>query len=457
VEPQNIRFGGGASDTILHPLVALALLVAVIYILVAPRKYVIVSTILMTFLVPFGQVVVLGGIHFTVYRIVIIFALVRSLMKRDLSPEEPRIAGGLNTVDHIFIFMAIASFVTFSLQWMDSQALVKELGTLLDVLGGYLVVRSFIRDREDVERSIKMLGYVAIILAVCMINEQLTHENIFGRLGGVDTMVAMREGKARSTAVFEVYLTAGVFGATLLPLFIWLWSESKHKVLAGCSILGATAMTITSNSSTPLLAYVAGIAGLCFWPFRQRMRVFRLGLVISLVVLHLIMKAPVWALVSRVDLTGSSSGYHRYMLLDGCIRHFSDWWLIGFKNYNDWGWDMWDLSNQYVAYALTGGLITLVAFILVISRSFGRLGNARKIADTEGRSEWYVWCFGAALVAHVVAYFGIGYFDQMQFAWYILLGLIAVVTGEYLQQAAVDPEKSLMSAHSHEIGMSWNI
>src|ERR1035438_2272523 len=89
------------------------------------------------------------------------------------------------------------------------------------------------------------------------------------------------------------------------------------------------------------------------------MRLLRWGILLALVGLHLVMKAPVWALISRIDLTGSSSGWHRYMLVDHCIRHFSDWWLLGFKSYNDWGWDMWDLSNQYVAYALTGGVLTL--------------------------------------------------------------------------------------------------
>jgi hypothetical protein len=39
--------------------------------------------------------------------------------------------------------------------------------------------------------------------------------------------------------------------------------------------------------------------------------------------------------------------------------------------------------------------------------------------------EWFVWCLGAALFAHVVAYFGIDYFDEMQFVWYALLAIIA--------------------------------
>jgi hypothetical protein len=130
-------------------------------------------------------------------------------------------------------------------------------------------------------------------------------------------------------------------------------------------------------------------------------------------------------------------------LVDGCIRHFSDWWLIGVKDYDTWGWDMWDLCNQYVAYAFTGGLATLIFFILIISRSFGKIGVARRAAAGLKPQEWMLWCLGAALLAHVVGYFGIGYFDQMQFSWYALLAMISaatVVVPPIRQEARTDLE-----------------
>ena len=102
-------------------------------------------------------------------------------------------------------------------------------------------------------------------------------------------------------------LFTGAFGATLVPLLVCLWSDGESRFVACLGMAGATAMTLTSNSSTPVLAYVAGIIGLCFWPFRRQMRIFRWGLALTLIGLDLVMKAPVWALIGRVDLTGSSS------------------------------------------------------------------------------------------------------------------------------------------------------
>ena len=212
MEPTNIRFGGGASETILHPLVALALIVTIVMIFALQRKYVVIPWLLTVFIVPFGQVVVLGGVHFTVYRIAVLFGLAR-LAKTKLSAPANRIVGGFSAIDTAFTLCALFSFISFSLQWMETQALIKSLGNLLDALGGYFVLRFLIRDAGEVKRAIKVLAVVAMVLGVCMMNEQLTHKNVFGLLGGTLVNVPIREGQVRSMASFEVYITAGVFGA----------------------------------------------------------------------------------------------------------------------------------------------------------------------------------------------------------------------------------------------------
>jgi hypothetical protein len=439
MEPQNMRFGGGAAATLLHPLVAVELALAIILILCLPRKYAIAPLLLTIFTVPLGQVVVLAGVHFPIARILIIIGLIRLATSKRSLPTG-RFAGGFNSIDHVYTLFAFSYLVIFSLQWANTQALIKSLGGFLDTLGGYFVLRFLIQDGEDVRWTIKVLAIIAVVLGACMLNEHFSNQNVFGLLGGIPSAPAERAGEIRSQGAFALYISAGVFGATLLPLFTWLWCDARSKVAALLGMVGATVITFTSNSSTPLLAYFAGVMGLCFWPLRKHMRAIRWGIVITLVSLHLVMKAPVWALIARVDLTGSSTGYHRFMLVDNCIRHFSDWWLLGFKDYNAWAWGMWDLCNQYVAYALTGGLVTLVLFIMVISRSFGRLGTARKLAEGKPKEEWFLWCIGAALFAHVVALSGVGYWDQIQFAWYTLLAIIPAAVTEATRPREVKVE-----------------
>ena len=450
MEPGVSRFGGGVTATVLYPVVAIALLIAIILILFLPRKYVIVPLLLATFVIPVtGQVVVVGGVHFTALRILVLFGCVRLMLSRFSSPKGAWL-GGFNPIDQAVTLCVLFDTLSCLLLWMEWPAVINRLGTLLDALGGYFVLRFLIRDQEDLRRAIKVFAVIATVMAISMIREQVTRQNLFwqGTLMGTSTV---RDGSIRSQGAFQVYLMAGAFGATLLPLVVWLWKDGRSRIVAATGVISSAVMTWTSGSSTPIGTYAAGLLALCFWPFRKQMRFLRWGLAITLVGLHLVMKAPVWHLIGRVDLTGSSTSYHRFMLVDSCIRHFSDWWLIGTKNNANWGWEMWDTSNQYVSYAVSGGLATLVMFILIIARSFGRIGAARKLAQGDFKQEWLLWCLGAALFAHVVGYFGVGYDSQMQMAWFALLALISVATSEAMRPAAVhlqNPGESQLASSS---------
>ena len=199
-------------------------------------------------------------------------------------------------------------------------------------------------------------------------------------------------------------------------------------------------MVFTSDASTSILALNAGVLGLLFWFLRKHMRVIRWMLSLSLIGLHLVMHAPVWSLIARIDLTGSSSGYHRYYLIDNCVNHFSDWWLLGTKYYNTWGYDMFDLCDQYVVCAVTGGLATLVLFIMIYTRSFGAIGKARKRVSGDRKQEWFLWCLGSTLFAHVVASFGLNYMAFLQMALFPLFSFVSVVAFPAKKVSARDVE-----------------
>jgi hypothetical protein len=448
MEPENIRFGGGSPVTVLHPLVAVAMVLAIVLVLCLRRKYVVIPLLLAIFLIPKGQQIVAIGLHFNVYRIMILSGLARWVVSRRSSP----ITGGFNFMDRICTMLFLSYFVSNSLLYMQTQATIKNTGDLLDLLGGYFVIRFLIQDRDDILRVLKVLATIAMVNAACMLNEQRTGKDIFQTyLGGISAGT-VRDGKVRSQGSFEIFLTAGSFGATLPPLFIWLWSQARSKTISVLGIVAATVMAVTCYASTCLVAYGAGIVALCFWPIRRHMRAVRWGIVAMLVGLHLVMHGPVWSLIEHLDLTGSSSSYHRYMLVDTFIRHFGDWWLVGTKDNGSWGFDMWDVSNQYVGYGFSGGLLAFVLFVSIISRGFSKLGKARKLIENNRSEEWFLWCLGAALFSHVVAFFGIGYFDQIMFAWFALLAIISVavfeVTGSVVPQVqeAVKPNYELSAA-----------
>jgi hypothetical protein len=262
--------------------------------------------------------------------------------------------------------------------------------------------------------------------------------NPYVLLGGARAGIDMdRDGRIRAVGSFAQPILAGSFGAVVLPLFFGLWvREKRYRLTAIIGMVGATVMVIACNSSTALFGLLAGLIGLCLWPVRGTMRLIRWGILITLVSLHLVMKAPVWHLITRFDISGSS--YHRYQLIDQTVQHFWEWWLIGTKSNASWGWDMWDTANQYVETAVNGGLLSLIFFIAMLVFGFKYLGNAR-LTSADKKQALFLWCLACSLLAHATAFFGISYWDQTIVGWYALLAFIgAVAVPQKLK--AVQPE-----------------
>jgi len=410
---------------------ALFLLIASLLIIVLPRQKAIVPFLLAFFFVPASQTVVLGGLHFSALRILVLVALARRLTfsRRDKYP------GGFTAVDQAVALWSVSALIAFLLQFPGTAALIQGLGTLADTLGGYLAARFLIPDGQTMRRTIKVLALICVIQGVPMIIEQVGHVNVFGYFTGVRLAPTIRNGSVRASGTMGA-LTAGPFGGVFIPLFLWLWKERKSRMIAFAGLAGALAMVIASNSSTSQMALGGSLVGLAFWRLRKKMRQVRFTLVCTLVGLHMYMKAPVWALIGRIDLTGSSSGYQRFIMVDMTIKHFTEWWLMGTPDYINWGWDSYDLCNQFVAVALTGGLLTLIFYIMVFTRSFRAIGVARKAVERDRAQEWFFWCFGSTLFATQVAHWGINYVGVLLMSLFVLLAMISVATSEAMRPTA---------------------
>ena len=292
---------------------------------------------------------------------------------------------------------------------------------------------------------IRVLALIVVVLGGVMAFEHLTNGwNPYALLGGAKAQYfaadLSRDGHVRSTATFGTPILAGTFGAVLLPVFIGLWmTDRRQRGAALLGILGATAMTAASHFEYTRIAYLFGIMGLCLWPIRDMMRIIRWGIVAMLVSLQMVMKAPVYHLITRVGFSGDS--YHRYALIHESVLHFWDWWLIGTRSTVNWGWDMWDTANQYVSTAVSGGLLGLILLIAILVYGFKYLGHARKAAPDK-KQAFFFWALGAALFAYVISFFGISLWDQSIVEWYALLAIIGAVAAPKKLNAAI-PQFSL--------------
>jgi hypothetical protein len=440
MKPENYDYGGGALQSTMHPVVVIALLVVIMLMLILSRKRIIIPFLIIVFMAPIGQQIYFAGSHWLVLRIVIICGCLRMISEK-INNSNQIISGALNEIDKPFMLWACCTGLAPILLFKTADIIPLQIAFWIQSLGGYFCLRYLIDDIEDIVTVTKTFGLLTIIIGLCMVLERLQGINIFGYLGGVSLEPLVRGGTIRARAGFVTPILPGCLGATLIPLFFWLWKSGRAKTLGITAIGASLVMVIFSASSTPLWALMGVIVSLMLWRFRGAMHRVRWGLVITLIVLVITMKAPPWFLIARVNLTGASDSYGRAMLIDGFFRHFTDWWLFGTNHTGSYGDDMWDLSNMFVNVGESGGVVALIAFIGIISKSFSQLGKRRKQVEGDREQEWLFWCLCAVMVGHLCAFFGVSYFDQTQVWWFTTLAMVSATMMKYVGRPPVKASK----------------
>jgi hypothetical protein len=419
-----IQIAGGADSSNMHPVVLAMTLLAVLATLWFPKKYALVPLIVVAFLTPWGQQLSLG-VHFFAHRIVIIAGLIR-LLHTKLSTQSALFVPKLQLIDKAILALIIVHTTAYILLYRTGGAITYESGFLLEAAGGYLFCRYCIQDQQAVLQVVKTLAIVAALLSLCMGIEFLTRTNVFSYINNYPILDEIRRGRVRAQGTFANSITSGTFGATLLPLFFWLWKCTKEKLLGAVGLVAAAVIAVTSMSGTGVMTFVGGILALCLWPIRKKMRILRWGIVILVLLLAVVMKAPVWFIIARFDVIGGH-GWDRAHLIDLAVRHFFDWALLGTKDNATWGFVTWDQCDEYVFQAESGGITCFFLFMYILTRGFDMIGRARKRVEGR-RQEWFFWCMGAVLFAHVMGFWGIDYFDRIRVWWYLFLAMIPAAT-----------------------------
>jgi hypothetical protein len=418
--------------TFVNPLGLCFTLVMGILVVALPRRYAMVPVILLVCYMTMGMRIMIANLNFTMIRLLLMCAWARLVIRGELRRLE------LNSIDKIIIFYVISGIVTYALLWQSFDALKWRLGAAYNDLGFYFFFRFLIRKKEDAIRCLKMFAVIILPLAAAMVQEKLTGRNMFAALGGVPPLTFVRDGALRCEGPFAHPILAGTFGATLMPLFVGLWQyDRKARLFAALAVVATILITVMSASSGPVLSLMAGAFALALWSLRHNMQKIRWAISMVIIGLHIVMKAPVWFLIGRIDVFNGSTGYHRALLIDRCIANFWGWWLVGTKS--TWAWadkddHLFDVTNQYILSAANGGLITMVLFIAVIVLCFKATGRTVRLDDRSGavKDARFMWAVGAALFTHAISFMSVSYFDQNFVNWYMLLAFISVLAGSSL-------------------------
>jgi hypothetical protein len=406
------------------PLIIMAYLIWAL-----PRRYAVCPLLIMACLMPLGQQLVLFGLHFPLFRLLLMVGILRVLARGETTNLK------WTPADKLFVWWVLATVVFGSLSKPSVELFVNRAGDAYNAACCYFFVRCVIVDLEDIVISLQTLAYASIPLAMMMLVEKTTSHNLLSVFGGVPEITIVREGHLRCQGAFRHPILAGTFGATEFPLFIALWAyRPKRRLLAAAGAIAALIIAITASSSGAIMALGAAFGGLILWKQRKYLRTLRWAVLVVICVLAMAMQAPVWYLIAKASDLFGGGGWHRAYVIDQAISHFSEWCFFGTTYTAHWGPagetiaadpNMMDITNHYVMEGVKGGVVKLGLFLAIIVACFKRLGRGLRFEPPRSKERFLIWALGVSLFAHCISFVSITYFDQLILFWFWLWAIIS--------------------------------
>lgn len=393
-------------------------------LLLLPRRWALMALVGGTCYLGQGQGFEISEFTFTTMRVLVVVGILRVIIRGE------RLSGGFNGLDCLMILWAIWICISSRFHNDPQSDLIFKLGAVFNTCGVYFLARVLLASVADVVHLFRVTAIVLVPIASGMICEHLFFRNPFSVLTSVPETPMVRDGRIRSFGPFAHPILAGTSGAVALPLMAGLWrSHRKAACLGGVVCL---AIVGTSGSSGPVMSAVSGLLALCAWPYRSWMRALRWATVPAYIALDMVMKAPAYYIISRLDVTGSSTGWHRAALIESSLAHINEWWLAGTDFTRHWmpsgvSWNPnhTDITNHYLEMGVLGGLPLMGFFIGFLVRGFSYVGIATKTSEELAQDHFMFWALGSALFAHATTMISVSYFDQSVVFLYLTLAAIA--------------------------------
>lgn len=432
--------------TTVHPLGLAALLMCGVSLVFIPRRHACLAFLVLACFVSQAQRLVLFGLDFNFLRIIVLCGVVRIVMRKETDGLR------MNLLDVLILVYAVINTVVMTISYATTAMFVNRLGASLDVVGMYFVTRALVRSMEDVKQFVRWAIVLAIPVTLAFLVEKSTGRNIFAFLGGVPEHTLAREGRLRVQGAFSHPIVAGCFWASLMPMMGALWFRGgRDRQLSVVGMVLSCCIVVMTASSTPLLGAMVGVAGMAMYFVKEQMRWVRWGALLMVFGLHMVMIKPVWHLIARVSAVGGNSGWHRFVLIDGAINHFNEWWLLGTHSTAHWGHFAFDVANFYVAQCVMGGIWLFAVFIGVLAAAFSRLGRHWRTRPA-GPDRIFAWAMGVSVFVHCVNFIGLAYFGQASMLWYWTLGAVGSMA-VVVKKRAVGTRTRLFSVR-HAVGAS---
>jgi hypothetical protein len=385
------------------------------FLLLAPRRFILLPLIMAASFVPMNQRLVVLGLNFTILRILLVVGILRVIMR-----GETRVVPW-NTFDKLILKWGIIGSLVYIAQQVSFSAVIYKSGVMLDSLGTYWLFRHILYEWEDVFQAIKNFAIFAIVTAPFIALEKYQETSFFSIFG--PTLGQFHRGRYRAAGPFPHFIMMGCFWASLVPFFYAQIKINKDKTLYLLAILSVLSNVYFSASSTPFITVIAIIF---FWNiYRYRMYGKALFWMTScgLFFLHMIMQAPLWHLMARGAFFSGSTSWYRYFLFDEFVKHTSEWFFLGTKSTAHWGAGLTDITNQFVLEAVRGGIVTLVVFVIILYCAV-KIPGKFSLDRVTPESQWISWGICVSMLGHFVTFWGVSYFGQINMLLFFTFALV---------------------------------
>lgn len=396
--------------------------------IILPYKYILWPLWFVMIFIPAEQCMLIGGLNIYCIQIVGLVGLLRCF----ISGENRIIL--FNSIDKLVLLWLFSGAVIYSILW-GIQGMILKAGRIAEFAFCYWMIRNKIQNWKDLLFEFNAILGMSLLLFPCVLYEQATSFNPFSIMGRVAT--AIREGRLRCVASFSHPILFGSYAAAQIPV-IWGMRNLRHsfKVFYWICLLVNVYYIFASASSGPLLSLLSGLLFLCLFVYRHQGKRILFGICISIIILQIVMNAPIWFLVSRFNIVGGSTGWHRANLIDKLIKHIDEWALLGAKSAEPWGIYAGDVTNQFLLEGVRGGIMTMLVFIILMYSTIKVLGQL-SIRVVTKKQQWFLWGLCCSILVDCVSFMSVSFFGQMTI-FFILFLVIAALAKDYLDRNIYD-------------------
>jgi hypothetical protein len=427
----------------MNPVGALILFVIIVVVAAVPRRWALLGMMAGVLYLTQGQQIEIFGFNFYAIRFIELVGFIRVMTRHEFSFSQ------LNRMDRVFLLFYIYMTVVFLLR--SSEGYANQIGTAADAILCYFTFRGLVGDIEDFRWFLRAFLILLVPFALLILFESMTGRNpFFLALGGDVYGDWMRNDRPRCLGSFRHPSLLGTLGASFFPLYIGLACSRTTRKAAFLGLGLCLLIVWASNSGGPSNCAGVGIIGWLLWPLRTRMRLIRRLMLAGFILLAMVMKAPIWYLPAKVSAFTGGDGWHRSYLMDVAIRNLDKWWLAGMSlsqtkdwfPYNVTGTGGADITNQFLSFGLTAGMVAMILFFVLLYLAFSNLGKAiavvRSNHPASNEHEFLFWGFGVMLVAHIFNWLGITYFDQTYIIWFMQLAAISNFSQSCTHSATIE-------------------